>query len=178
MEYVNVRSPVGYRFIGDIAGHKENELYKKTEKPEKAGKENNSILAEKYEKEVTMAGYHFGDEDYVTLNGSIGIGLGLSGGLIMDRTGNVYFVRGGGIVNGLGGTVATGKLSVDTSDWNSKKFKDVLSGSGTNFSLSLYGSANINIGEKYGSREIGIANGASASMTYTDAKYICNINDL
>ena len=50
MEYVNVCSPVGYRFIGDIAGHKENELYKKTEKPEKAGKENNSILAEKYEK--------------------------------------------------------------------------------------------------------------------------------
>ena len=175
---MNILSQVGYRLIGDIAGHKENELYKKTEKPEKAGKENNSILAEKYEKEVTMAGYHFGDEDYVTLNGSIGIGLGLSGGLIMDRTGNVYFVRGGGIVNGLGGTVATGKLSVDTSDWNSKKFKDVLSGSGANFSLSLYGSANINIGEKYGSREIGIANGASASMTYTDAKYICNINDL
>ena len=140
-------------------------------------------------KEVTMAGlklakkqgltaYHFGDEDYVTLNGSIGIRLGLSGGFIMDRTGNVYFVRGGGIVNGLGGTIATGKFSIDTSDWNSKKFKDVLSGSGANFSLSLYGSANINIGEKYGSREIGIANGASASMTYTDTKYICNINDL
>ena len=125
-----------------------------------------------------MAGYHFGDEDYVILNGSIGIGLGLSGGLIMDRMDNIYFVRGGGIVSGLGGTVATGKLSVDTSDWNSKKFKDVLSGSGANFSLSLYGSANINIGEKYGSREIGIANGASASMTYTDTKYICNINDL
>ena len=129
-------------------------------------------------KEVTMAGYHFGDEDYVILNGSIGIGLGLSGGLIMDRIDNIYFVRGGGIVNGLGGTVATGKLSVDTSDWKSQKFRDVLSGSSTNFSLSLYGSANINIGEKYGSREIGIANGASASMTYTDAKYICNINDL
>ena len=140
-------------------------------------------------KEVTMAGlklakkqgltaYHFGDEDYVTLNGSIGIRLGLSGGFIMDRTGNVYFVRGSGIVNGLSGTIATGKFSIDTSDWNSKKFKDVLSGSGANFSLSLYGSANINIGEKYGSREIGIANGASASMTYTDTKYICNINDL
>ena len=140
-------------------------------------------------KEVTMAGlklakkqgltaYHFGDEDYVTLNGSIGIGLGLSGGLIMDRAGNVYFVRGGGIVNGLGGTVATGKLSVDTSDWGSKEFKNALSGSGANFSLSLYGSANINIGERYGSREIGIANGASVSITYTDAKYICNVNDL
>ena len=140
-------------------------------------------------KEVTMAGlklakkqgltaYHFGNEDYVTLNGSIGIRLGLSGGLIMDKTGNVYFVRGGGIVSGLGGTVATGKFSVDTSGWNRKDFQQALSGSGTNFSLSLYGSVNINIGERYGFREIGIANGASASITYTDAKYICNINDL
>ena len=177
-EYVNILSQVGYRLIGDIAGHKENELYKKTEKPEKAGKENNSILAEKYEKEVTMAGYHFGDEDYVILNGSIGIGLGLSGGLIMDRMDNIYFVRGGGIVSSLGGTVATGKFSVDTSDWKSKEFKNALTGSGANFSLSLYGSANINIGERYGSREIGIANGASVSITYTDEKYICNVNDL
>ena len=46
-EYVNILSQVGYRLIGDIAGHKENELYKKAEK---ARKENNSILAEKYEK--------------------------------------------------------------------------------------------------------------------------------
>ena len=48
-EYVNTLSQVGYRLIGDIAGHKENELYKKAEK---ARKENNSILAEKYEKEA------------------------------------------------------------------------------------------------------------------------------
>ena len=48
-EYVNILSQVGYRLIGDIAGHKENELYKKAEK---ARKENNSILAEKYEKEA------------------------------------------------------------------------------------------------------------------------------
>ena len=82
MEYVNVCSPVGYRFIGDIAGHKENELYKKNGK---AKKENNSILAEKYEKEVTMAGYHFGDEDYVILNGSIGIGLGLSEVVLVEQ---------------------------------------------------------------------------------------------
>ncbi len=67
----------------------------------------------------------------------------------MDRTGNVYFVRGGGIVSGLSGTIATGKLSVDTSDWKSKEFKNALTGSSTNFSLSLYGSANINIGEKW-----------------------------
>ena len=48
-EYVNILSQVGYHLIGDIAGHKENELYKKAEK---ARKENNSILAEKYEKEA------------------------------------------------------------------------------------------------------------------------------
>ena len=136
MEYVNVRSPVGYRFIGDIAGHKENELYKKNGK---ARKENNSILAEKYEKEVTMAGYHFGDEDYVILNGSIGIGLGLLGGLIMDRTDNIYFVRGGGIVNGLVGTIATEKLSVDTSEWGEDKFCEVISRGSFGFGMGLYG---------------------------------------
>ena len=48
-EYVNILSQVGYSLIGDIAGHKENELNKKAEK---ARKENNSILAEKYEKEA------------------------------------------------------------------------------------------------------------------------------
>ena len=136
MEYVNVRSPVGYRFIGDIAGHKENELYKKNGK---ARKENNSILAEKYEKEVTMAGYHFGDEDYVILNGSIGIGLGLSGGLIMDRMDNIYFVRGGGIVSGLVGTIATEKLSVDTSEWGEDKFCEVISRGSFGFGMGLYG---------------------------------------
>ena len=136
MEYVNVCSPVGYRFIGDIAGHKENELYKKNGK---ARKENNSILAEKYEKEVTMAGYHFGDEDYVILNGSIGIGLGLSGGLIMDRMDNIYFVRGGGIVNGLVGTIATEKLSVDTSEWGEDKFCEVISRGSFGFGMGLYG---------------------------------------
>ena len=34
-EYVNILSQVGYRLIGDIAGHKENELNKKAEKAEK-----------------------------------------------------------------------------------------------------------------------------------------------
>ena len=140
-------------------------------------------------KEVTMAGlklakkqgltaYHFGDEDYVTLNGSIGIRLGLSGGFIMDRTGNVYFVRGGGIVNGLSGTIATGKFSIDTNDWDKDKFREVISGGSFGFSIGLYGSATISMNQKYGARELGATNGASASMTYTDAKYICNINDL
>ena len=144
MEYVNVRSPVGYRFIGDIAGHKENELYKKNGK---AKKENNSILAEKYEKEVTMAGYHFGDEDYVILNGSIGIGLGLSGGLIMDRMDNIYFVRGGGIVSGLGGTVATGKFNIDTSEWGEDKFCEVISRGSFGFGMGLYGGYDFNKSE-------------------------------
>ena len=140
-------------------------------------------------KEVTMAGlklakkqgltaYHFGDEDYVTLNGSIGIRLGLSGGFIMDRTGNVYFVRGGGIVNGLSGTIATGKFSIDTSDWDKDKFREVISGGSFGFSIGLYGSATISMNQKYGARELGATNGASASMTYTDAKYICNVNNL
>ena len=133
---MNILSQVGYRLIGDIAGHKENELYKKAEK---ARKENNSILAEKYEKEVTMAGYHFGDEDYVILNGSIGIGFGLSGGLIMDRMDNIYFVRGGGIVNGLVGTIATEKLSVDTSEWGEDKFCEVISRGSFGFGMGLYG---------------------------------------
>ena len=133
---MDILSQVGYRLIGDIAGHKENELYKKAEK---ARKENNSILAEKYEKEVTMAGYHFGDEDYVILNGSIGIGLGLSGGLIMDRMDNIYFVRGGGIVNGLVGTIATEKLSVDTSEWGEDKFCEVISRGSFGFGMGLYG---------------------------------------
>ena len=44
-------------------------------------------------------------------------------GVIMDRTGNVYFVRGGGIVNGLSGTIATGKFSIDTSNWNDLEFR-------------------------------------------------------
>ena len=133
---MNILSQVGYRLIGDIAGHKENELNKKAEK---ARKENNSILAEKYEKEVTMAGYHFGDEDYVILNGSIGIGFGLSGGLIMDRMDNIYFVRGGGIVNGLVGTIATEKLSVDTSEWGEDKFCEVISRGSFGFGMGLYG---------------------------------------
>ena len=46
----------------------------------------------------------------------------------MDRTGDVYFVKGGGIVSGLGGTVATGKLSVDTSGWDESKFRKSIEG--------------------------------------------------
>lgn len=94
-----------------------------------------------------MAGYHFGDEDYVILNGSIGIGLGLSGGLIMDRTDNIYFVRGGGIVNGLVGTMATEKLSVDTSEWGEDKFCEVISRGSFGFGMGLYGGYDFNKSE-------------------------------
>lgn len=140
-------------------------------------------------KEVTIAGlklakkqglteYHFGDEDYVTLSGSIGIGLGLAGGFIMDKTGNVYFIGGGGLINGLGGTVASGKFSVDTSNWQPEDFKKAISGSTMNFGFGLYGSVNISVGKDYGSREVGGTNGISASIIGMEAKYICNINDL
>ena len=64
----------------------------------------------------------------MTLNGSIGIRLGLSGGFIMDRTGNVYFVRGGGIVSGLDGTVAIGKFSINTSGWYDLEFRRNIEG--------------------------------------------------
>ena len=53
-----------------------------------------TIGALKIAKEKGLTEYHFLDEDYVTLNASIGMGIGLSGGFIMDRTGNVYSVVG------------------------------------------------------------------------------------
>ena len=136
------------------------------------------IAGLKQAKKQKLTEYHFGDEDYVTLNGSIGIGLGLAGGFIMDKTGNVYVISGGGLINGFGGTIASGKFSEDTSNWDYKQFKDVISGPTMNFTFNLYGSANISIGKKYGSREIGVTNGISVSITGMDAKYICNINDL
>ena len=142
-------------------------------------------------KEVTMAGlklakkqgltaYHFGDEDYVTLNGSIGIRLGLSGGLIMDKTGNVYFVRGGGIVSGLGGTVATGKFSVDTSGWDESKFRKSIEGRSVSFGISgALVSVNVSVGDNTGSRELGVSGiGLSAGAVINEAIFVCNINNL
>ena len=142
-------------------------------------------------KEVTMAGlklakkqgltaYHFGDEDYVTLNGSIGIRLGLSGGFIMDRTGNVYFVRGGGIVNGLGGTIATGKFSIDTSNWNDLEFRRNIEGRSVSFGISgALVSVNVSVGDNTGSRELGVSGiGLSAGAVINEAIFVCNINNL
>ena len=54
----------------------------------------------------------------------------------MDRTGNVYFVRGGGIVSSLGGTVATEKFSVDTSGWDESKFRKSIEGGSISFGIS------------------------------------------
>ena len=142
-------------------------------------------------KEVTMAGlklakkqgltaYHFGDEDYVTLNGSIGIGLGLSGGFIMDKTGNVYFVRGGGIVNGLSGTIATGKFSIDTSNWNDLEFRRNIEGRSVSFGISgALVSVNVSVGDNTGSRELGVSGiGLSAGAVINEAIFVCNINNL
>ena len=142
-------------------------------------------------KEVTMAGlklakkqgltaYHFGDEDYVTLNGSIGIRLGLSGGFIMDRTGNVYFVRGDGIVNGLSGTIATGKFSIDTSNWNDLEFRRNIEGRSVSFGISgALVSVNVSVGDNTGSRELGVSGiGLSAGAVINEAIFVCNINNL
>ena len=140
-------------------------------------------------KEVTMAGlklakkqgltaYHFGDEDYVTLNASIGMGIGLSGGFIMDRTGNVYSVVGGGFTGGIGGTIATGKLAMDTSGWTAANLQQALSGGSVSFGLGIGGSVTVNVSKVAGSREIGGTTGISAGMTGTYTQFICNINDL
>ena len=142
-------------------------------------------------KEVTMAGlklakkqgltaYHFGDEDYVTLNGSIGIRLGLSGGIIMDRTGNVYFVKGGGIVSGLGGTVATGKFSIDTSDWDDLEFRRNIEGGSVSFGISgALVSVNVSMRDHTESRELGVSGiGLSAGAVINEAIFVCNINNL
>ena len=79
---MNILSQVGYRLIGDIAGHKENELYKKAEK---ARKENNSILAEKYEKEAKK--WSESGSNRIAMHGIMGVlvskeaGTGMTKGL-------------------------------------------------------------------------------------------------
>ena len=72
----------------------------------------------------------------------------------MDRTGNVYFVKGGGIVSGLGGTVATGKFSVDTSGWDESKFRKSIEGGSISFGISgALVSVNVSVGDNTGARE-------------------------
>ena len=81
-EYVNILSQVGYRLIGDIAGHKENELYKKAEK---ARKENNSILAEKYEKEAKK--WSESGSNRIAMHGIMGALVSKEAGMTKGLTG-------------------------------------------------------------------------------------------
>ena len=98
----------------------------------------------------------------------------------MDRTGNVYFVKGGGIVSGLGGTVATGKFSIDTSDWDESKFRKSIEGG--SISLGISGalvSVNVSVGDNPESRELGVSGiGLSAGAVINEAIFVCNINNL
>ena len=52
-----------------------------------------TVEALRLAKRQGLTEYKFGDEDFITLSGSIGSGLGVSGGFIMDRTGNIYYTR-------------------------------------------------------------------------------------
>ena len=98
----------------------------------------------------------------------------------MDRTGNVYFVRGGGIVSGLGGTVATGKLSVDTSGWDESKFRKKYRRGSISFGISgALVSVNVSVGNNTGARELGVSGvGLSAGAVINEAIFVCNINNL
>ena len=106
--------------------------------------------------------------------------LGLSGGIIIDRTGNVYFVKGGGIVSGLGGTVATGKFSIDTSNWNDLEFRRNIEGGSVSFGISgALVSVNVSMRDHTESRELGVSGiGLSAGAVINEAIFVCNINNL
>ena len=128
-----------------------------------------------------LTAYNFGDEDFVTLNGSIGATLGVSGGFIMDRMGNVYYSAGAGMVFGASAGITTGKFKADTSKWDDDKYKSAITGISGSFGLSgIFLSGGVSIGTKYGDREIGLATGtglsASGIVNYTE--FICNIKDL
>ena len=123
MEYVNVRSPVGYRFIGDIAGHKENELYKKAEK---ARKENNSILAEKYEKEAKK--WSESGTNRIAMHGIMGalvskeagMTKGLTGAApdaLLKKTGKVKGMDSHKMASAAIGYLAGGKIGTCISFW-------------------------------------------------------------
>ena len=128
-----------------------------------------------------LTAYNFGDEDFITLNGSIGATLGVSGGFIMDRMGNVYYSAGAGMVFGASAGITTGKFKADTSKWDDDKYKSAITGISGSFGLSgIFLSGGVSIGTKYGDREIGLATGtglsASGIVNYTE--FICNIKDL
>ena len=98
----------------------------------------------------------------------------------MDRTGNVYFVKGGGIVSGLGGTVATGKFSVDTSGWDDLEFRRNIEGGSVSFGISgALVSVNVSMRDHTESRELGVSGiGLFAGAVINEAIFVCNINNL
>ena len=113
-----------------------------------------------------LTAYNFGDEDFVTLNGSIGATLGVSGGFIMDRMGNVYYSAGAGMVFGASAGITTGKFKTDTSKWDDDKYKSAITGISGSFGLSgIFLSGGVSIGTKYGDREIGLATGTGLSAS-------------
>ena len=128
-----------------------------------------------------LTAYNFGDEDFVTLNGSIGATLGVSGGFIMDRMGNIYYSAGVGMVFGASAGVSTGKFKADTSSWGPDQFIRAISGASGSGSFSIGPlSCAVTVGTQYGDREIGIgtSSGLSASGVFVDTEYICNIKNL
>ena len=128
-----------------------------------------------------LTAYNFGDEDFVTLNGSIGATLGVSGGFIMDRMGNVYYSAGAGMVFGVSAGVSTGKFKADTSSWGPDQFIRAISGISGSGSFSIGPlSCTVTVGTQYGDREIGrgASSGLSASGVFVDTEYICNIKNL
>lgn len=128
-----------------------------------------------------LTNYNFGNEDFVSLNVSLGLDLGISGGFIMDRRGNVYYSTGTGMVFGASAGVTTGKFKADTSNWKNSDYKEAITGISGSFGFSgIFLSGAVSIGTKYGDREIGIASGAglSASGIVNYTEFICNIKDL
>ena len=140
-----------------------------------------TVEALRLAKRQGLTEYKFGDEDFITLSGSIGSGLGVSGGFIMDRTGNIYYTIGGGMTFGASAEVTTGKLQADTIGWNKYEFRSALSGQSFASGYSLGPIlATVSVGTLFGDRELGIGTGTglSASGTLNQVTYICNINEI
>lgn len=144
-----------------------------------------TVEAFRLAKRQGLTEYKFGDEDFITLSGSIGSGLGVSGGFIMDRTGNIYYTIGGGMTFGASAGVTTGKYQTDTSNWNTADFRNAISGRSFNSSFSgafISGGVTISLAypDSKGDRELGIGTGVglSASAIIGSTVYICNINKI
>jgi hypothetical protein len=140
-----------------------------------------TVEALRLAKRQGLTEYKFGDEDFITLSGSIGSGLGVSGGFIMDRTGNIYYTIGGGMTFGASAGVTTGKLQADTSNWDENNFKSALTGQSFASGYSLGPIlATVSVGTLFGDRELGIGTGTglSASGTFNQVTFICNTRDI